>query len=309
MKKGFITIATGDERYYRMARTLVRSYRKTSTNPMPFAIICDRENEYTAEFDCVVLLGNPTFSWLDKIKLLECCPYDENIFVDADCTIYNDINFFWDLFKTADDFSCFGKVLPMDSKEGWFTSDAARVYPIRFITHLHGICYFIRPGEMVDRMVALSCDIIRNYSAVQYKGFNDCLADEPVFALAMAILGLKPIEREPHYYCFVPYATHINTNFYTREVDFRNPKDGWVRSCFIVHWGNQNTKRAQYRFDAHIINNMKNRNMSKVLSCLLFDRKLLLHMYRAQDLVHDWWSKIAWFVGRVWKKLREAGRE
>ena len=126
MKKGFITIATGDERYYRMARTLLRSYRQTCTDPLPFALIADRENEFTSEFDSVIILEHPSYSWMDKLSLLQVCPFDENIFIDADCLIYQDINFLWESFSAADDFSCFGKVLPMESHEGWFTAEAAR---------------------------------------------------------------------------------------------------------------------------------------------------------------------------------------
>ena len=47
MTRGFVTIATGDEQYYRIAANLLRSYRFFSASPMPFALICDRENEYS----------------------------------------------------------------------------------------------------------------------------------------------------------------------------------------------------------------------------------------------------------------------
>ena len=58
MTKGFITIATGKEEYYQLARNLLHSYRYFCAEPLPFAILADRENEYTAEFDNVLL-----FSW------------------------------------------------------------------------------------------------------------------------------------------------------------------------------------------------------------------------------------------------------
>ena len=304
MTKGFITIATGDERYYRMARTLLRSYRQTCAEPVRFAVIADRENEYTAEFDDVVILEKPTNSWMDKLQLLQCCPYDENIFIDADCLVYRDINFFWDLFAEADDFSCFGKALPMNSREGWFTAEAAKVYPVRFITHLHGICYFVRKGEMIRQMAALCQDIVDNYHAVQYKGFNDRLADEPVFALAMAVLDLKPIERMPEYYCFVPFATKIETDYLTKSVFFENPKDGPINRCCIVHWGNQNTKKAQYRYDAHIVNLMQK---GTVRGKLLYEKQGLLILYRVQDTVTVCFSRLAWLVERVGQKLTGKG--
>lgn len=307
MQKGFVTIATGNERYYRMARTLLRSYRQTCSAPVPFAIIADRENEYTAEFDDVVILEHPSNSWMDKLKLLTHCPYDENVFIDADCLIYQDINFFWDLFQNADDFSCFGKALPLDSREGWFTAEAASIYPIQFVTHLHGICYFIRRGENAARMDALCQEIISNYNAVQYKGFNDTLADEPVFALAMAILDLKPIAREPYFYCFVPYATEIKTNYHKKAVTFANPTDGHVDKCCIVHWGNVNTKKALYRFDAKAVNQLESKPFSRIAQKWLWDKELLLVLYRSQDGCSGAFKKASWFFQRAWHKLTFQG--
>ena len=61
MTRGFVTIATGDEQYYRIAANLLRSYRFFSASPMPFALICDRENEYSAEFDHTIILKDPVF--------------------------------------------------------------------------------------------------------------------------------------------------------------------------------------------------------------------------------------------------------
>lgn len=153
MKKGFITVATGKEQYYILARNLLRPYRDNcQTKRFSFAIIADAENEYTKEFDDVIILKNASKSWMDKIEILKVCPYDENIFIDADCLIYRDINFFGGLFKVADDFSCFGEVLLLDSKEGWFTKDTANSYQIYFITHLHGIICFVRRGSKIDEM-------------------------------------------------------------------------------------------------------------------------------------------------------------
>ena len=43
-----------------------------------------------------------------------------NIFIDADCLAYGDLNVLFDVFDSADDFSCFGRVLPLDDKTGWF---------------------------------------------------------------------------------------------------------------------------------------------------------------------------------------------
>lgn len=54
-KKGFVTVATGSEKYYKLAANLLCSYRKQGQGEYPFALICDRENEYTKAFDDIVL--------------------------------------------------------------------------------------------------------------------------------------------------------------------------------------------------------------------------------------------------------------
>lgn len=301
MTKGFVTIATGNDRYYRMARNLLRSYRQNCERPMSFAVVADRENEFTAEFDDVVILDKPTHSWMDKMRLLDCCPYDENLFIDADCLVYRDINFLWDLYRDADDFSCFGKALPLEDKNGWFTDQAAEFYPIKFCTHLHGMLYFLRKSDTLLRMQTLCHDIIANYGQVTFKGFNDRLADEPVYALAMAVLDLRPVERKPEYYCFVPFATKFRSNYASGAVRFANPTDGEVTDCCIVHWGNRNTLRAQYRFDAGAVNFSRKKGFGYAL---VYRSGLCLLGCKLKDYVTDFVEKISWFVGRVLHKIK-----
>ncbi len=79
--RGFITIATGEEKYYRFAVNLLMSYRLYCPNPMPFAIMCDQENTYTAEFDQAVLFRKSEHPYFDKFELLKLAPYDETIFI------------------------------------------------------------------------------------------------------------------------------------------------------------------------------------------------------------------------------------
>ena len=57
--KGFVTLAVGSEKYYVLAENLLKSYRYHSTNPLPFAIVADRENEVTKQFDKTLLLQIP----------------------------------------------------------------------------------------------------------------------------------------------------------------------------------------------------------------------------------------------------------
>ena len=120
MTRGFITIATGRDKYYEMAKNLVLSYRLFCDNPLPFAIMCDKENEYTKAFDQVVLFQPGPRVYFNKFELLKRSPFDETIFIDADCLAYADLNDFWDYFASSDDFSGCGTNYPIDSEKGLF---------------------------------------------------------------------------------------------------------------------------------------------------------------------------------------------
>lgn len=71
MTKGFVTIATGQERYFNLARNLLYSYRQFASVQYPFVIICDKENKYTQEFDDVIVLKKAHCNYLDKLSLYD----------------------------------------------------------------------------------------------------------------------------------------------------------------------------------------------------------------------------------------------
>ena len=120
-RKGFVTIATGQERYYKLARNLLHSYRLFAKDPFPFAIISDRENEYTSEFDKVIVISDASNSYNDKLKLFRELPFEETIFIDADSLAYGDLNTWWDIFCDAGDFSLFGYAWrDLNCGRGWF---------------------------------------------------------------------------------------------------------------------------------------------------------------------------------------------
>lgn len=66
-------------------------------------------------------------------------PFDENIFIDADCLVYKDINRYWDYFPEKG-VTCFGKALPLTSHKGWFEIGDIGEYKekISFIPQMHG---------------------------------------------------------------------------------------------------------------------------------------------------------------------------
>lgn len=309
MSRGFVTVATGDDRYYQMAWNLMRSYRDNARDTIDnFAVIADRENKYTVDFDDVVVLSNPSFSWMDKMRILDSCPYDENIFIDADCLAYRDITYWFDLFSNGDDFSCYGKALPMDANDGWFKKESVPGYDIHFITHLHGIAYYVRKTEKIREFKLLCEKIIQDYPKLHFKSFNNRIADEPIIALAMAVMDFKPVEKEPDSYCFKPYCTLLETDYTTRSVVFENPGEGHVVGSDIVHWGNDNTRKAQYRFEVDKLNVSVNHKQSGFYYELMYKKKLKLKVHKIHDCLVLKYQRVNYLINHVPKKLSEIMR-
>lgn len=247
LTKGFVTIATGKEQYYKIAQNLLRSYRYTTKSPLPFAILCEEENEYTKDFDVVKIYPKVTRSYLDKVEMFELLPFDINIFIDADCLCFRDINRLFDIFEDADDFCCYGRVLPLDDKTGWFeyenlSEDLQK--QIDYVVGLHGGIYYMRKTQKCRSVFETAKKFTENYSEYKFKGNFDSPGDEPVVALSMAVNKCKPISFNHH--SIVCYWEHEN-NF---NLDIKNsiatPKD-IGENYDIVHWGTRFTNSIPYK--------------------------------------------------------------
>ena len=244
--KGFVTIATGKEQYYEIAKNLLHSYRFTTKEPLPFAILCDAENEYTKEFDDVRIYPNPTRSYLDKLEMFDYLPYDINIFIDADCLVFNDINRLFDIFENADDFCCYGRVLPLDDKTGWFEYDNLNddlKNQIDYVVGLHGGVYYMRRTEKTKKVLDDAKTFSKNYLDYKFKGKFQTPGDEPVVALSMAINGCKPI----------PHDFTSNICWWEHENLFKLDIKNNCAYCKplntktdIVHWGTRFTQSIPY---------------------------------------------------------------
>lgn len=259
--KGFITIATGDEKYFRLAVNLLNSYRYASKNPLPFAILTDRENEYTKLFDDVVILENSTRSYLDKITLLKYTPYDETIFIDADSLAYGDLNKYFDKFSPGDEVSCFGRPLPFDSNEGWFKAENAGKYKdqIHFVTSLHGGIIYVRKNntenEVCHKVYDLCMDILQDYSDYDFFYFKKP-ADEPVYGLALAVANCKPTIVRANHFCFFPETRRFSSNIIRGKLSYDFMGEKIRGDGMLCHFGNYNTVKEPYLTEVAVLNAM-----------------------------------------------------
>lgn len=278
MTKGFITIATGAEEYYILARNLLHSYRHFCGDRLPFAILCDRKNPYTAEFDNVILFPEgASNSYLDKLRLVEFAPYDVTIFIDADCLAYGDLNILFDHFASADDFSCFGRVLPLDDKTGWFEYEYLGDLrsQVSYVVGLHGGIYYMRKGEKSRKLLEDARSFVPDYPQFHFKGRFSTPGDEPLVALAMAVNQCRPIPFIPEdICCYWEHEGEMSLNIAQGLAKCPQQKD-IIR---LVHWGTRFTRELVYRKQAALLDILEdggeNREKRLAKCAALYDRRM-----------------------------------
>ena len=277
MTKGFITIATGKDQYYKIAQNLLRSYRFTTKNPLPFALLCDTENEYTKEFDDIRIFNKAKCNYLDKLEMYDYLPYDINIFIDADCLAFNDINRLFDIFENADDFCCYGRVLPLDDKTGWFeyenlNADLQR--QIDYVVGLHGGIYYMRKTQKCKKVLDDAKTFSLNYADYKFKGNFETPGDEPVIALSLALNKCTPIEHDlTSIICYWEHENRFDMKILNGVALCKN--NGI--NTDIVHWGTRNTQSIPYKrvmvdLESHI-------NCKKVYKITFADYMQEISMY------------------------------
>lgn len=272
MTKGFITIATGKEEYYILAHNLLRSYRHFCDQPLPFAILADRKNTYTAEFDdCIIFPDGASNSYLDKLRLAEFAPYDVTIFIDADCLAYGDLNILFEHFKAADDFSCFGRVLPLDDKTGWFEHEnlGSLQQQVSYVVGLHGGIYYMRRGDMVQKVFEDARHFIPDYASFKFKGKFDTPGDEPLVALSMAVNNSHPIPFIREAICC--YWEHVGQ----MRIDITKGESKVTAepayNTILLHWGTRYTRELEYKKQVALLNIIESsdkENASRISKCI-----------------------------------------
>ena len=248
--KGFVTLAVGNRKYYELAKNLLQSYKFHTKQALPFAIVCDKENEITELFDTVIILNNPSCSYMDKIEMIANAPYDENIFIDADCLAYKDVNVYWDYFEGRGGVRCFGHKLPLGSSEGWFTLENIGAYreKVKFQLGMHGGIIYFANDELTSTIYTLSKLIAEHYGDYQFAYFEKP-ADEPIMALAMAVCDCPPVEwsaMDNRAYLFYPTAKECKFNILTGDLAYTNDGNTWKTDVFLMHWQNRNTESPAY---------------------------------------------------------------
>jgi len=256
VRKGFVTIATGKEHYFEIAVNLLRTYRLFASCALPFAIIYDRNNAFTEEFDDVILTDAAMNSFNDKFLLPLLSPYDETIFIDADSLAFGDLNQLWNCFSNATDFSAFGKNCPVDDESGsvWYNiEDIGRFgKSATYKTRIHsGVC-FIRKSESLKKFYD---DCLLLYSHYDEMNFHEMQSssDEAVMAVAMTMNRFKAVREDSDLFACFPYMQKYQIDISTKKLAYKLVWGGKKHSNGILcHWGTANTYKPVYKYQVEL---------------------------------------------------------
>ena len=250
-QRGFVTIATGKYEYYELARNLLLSYKFHTSNPLPFAILCERKNRITDEFDDVVLVDSPRRGFSDKLRILDLSPYEETIFIDADCLAYADLNGLWELFKDSPPFGLIGEVLPVDSDKAWLSLEDTGKFKDsidRFFTCQGGIYYVRR--DCPEDFKATAQYIFEHYYDFNFRKFKVVPCDETILSLACAVHKFYPSHNLGNVFCYYPVVRQIHKmDIRKGELEYGyiwQEAGATADGRFLVHWGTRGTRSWLY---------------------------------------------------------------
>lgn len=247
--KGFVTVATGKEQYYILAYNLLQSYRFHTKSSTPFAILCEEHNEWTKDFDDVILIDQPARSYIDKLSILDLSPYDETIFIDADSLVYRDLDDLWSLFQNGPDLGLLGCTYSLEENAWWSNECLGALKElVEFkVTAAGGLYYVRNNGKDLPAIMETIRYIEEHYMEFHFYIFEKILEDETILSLAASVHHIRPVCHWDEIYAFYPLVRCVSANIRTGRLRYIwESGSGKPRTNGrFIHFGTLNTLGRQ----------------------------------------------------------------
>jgi len=202
MSEGYVTLATGAQRYFDMAAMFALSARVN--DPGRAVCLVTDESSTVPEyadliFDVVVKMKSSPLhvGCANKIRLHQVAPFQRNMYVDADCLLVKrEIDGIWKKargtsFTMTGDKRTSGKWNQLDI--AW----ACNRFEVPYVVQMNSGVFYWERGDAsrdffahVERLFDHHRDEISNI----HQGRAGQYADEPLFGLAMGKFGIAPFE-------------------------------------------------------------------------------------------------------------------
>lgn len=270
MTKGFITVAAGDY-YCKLATHLFMSYKLFGNCEYPFYVITDKSGaeKLNGVFDGVIIKNDFTKTSVDKICVFTDTPFDETIFIDADCSVVRDLNFAFELFEqNGSDVNAIAGIKELTGNKGiQFGEPAIKAFDLKYdYPNFNGGVYYYKKSETgkkcVDFMVN---EIMPRYYEYHLLGFeNGKIYDEPIVIVAMLKYGMKPLPIKSNIMVLVHNPKTVKWDIKNKQCKFK--WYNWIASSAIIHWKVGGTETLIYeKYDAEVKGRYYNSGRIKIL--------------------------------------------
>ena len=197
-KQGYLALATGPRKYVEMALNLAASIKVVDPSRR-VCLVHDRHADISYDartlFDDFVMLDDaPSYHpILNKLRLFDSSPYEQSMFVDADCLLVrHDVSDYWRRC-VGQPFAITGDVQTTGRWKGHDVPQLLATYEAPYIVRLNsGLFYFDRSPTAASFFAALknlhgrhSEDLVALDNPRKYE-------DELFFGVVMGQMGLLP---------------------------------------------------------------------------------------------------------------------
>lgn len=257
MKKGFLTVATGEYFHY-LAINMRNSYHYSQKQKYPLAVITDPDGEVLLRhyFDDVIVIPEKDAGYINKLRIQSLSPYDETIFIDADTLIVRDISDWWDVFGGSGfDVAVWGWNCDISNPRcgKLISPKAAEKYGITRYIGFNGGVYYFKKTPKAEHIYARAMELLDSYIEDEQYLFNGKMGDEPVMAVALLENGVYGIEDpdKKRMFC-TPGMRNLKIDLLTGKCTFT--KYDYQVWPAVMHWGTLETKKPTYRREVRILN-------------------------------------------------------
>ena len=230
VSRSIVTIAVGSDYYKCLAINLFKSFIYwNKENNISFQIITDDISFFNSRLNCEKLevttfYSEPNLaldSFATKFSLFDLALTDEVLFVDCDCIIYGDISEIFSRFGHVN-FSVVGNEI----YEGDFFCDVKKIieiFDLKYLPKFVGSIYYFVKNDITKALFTKAIEVFLRYDELGLIRLRGKPNEEPIFAIAMACIGERPIMNDGRVKADVMYYNSHCANVLTGNTMLTDP--------------------------------------------------------------------------------------
>lgn len=193
MTKGFVIMATGDQKYKRCADTLARSIYRTQPDAK-VTLVTDADTERSL-YDQVVIIDtvdNSDWQLANDWQVYQASPYERTIKLEADMYLPRSIDYWWTILQDRD----LNIATTIRDFRGNITTNDyyRRTFRESTLPDTYNAVTYFKRSALAERFYELVRNIFENwseYSQLLKYSTEDRATTDVVYAIAAKIIGVE----------------------------------------------------------------------------------------------------------------------